>query len=362
MGDHESYDIGYVASNPIREITRIGHERLSELVKKKRFYQKKRWIIPGSTLAAFLLVFVISLFTPVLTAYIMKPLINGTRYKPPGNLETIKSHINVEKDIVYDRQLANSLLDIYYPKNVNHPLPVIMWIHGGGFVGNSKESTQDYGMALASEGYVVANINYALAPKYKYPTPVIQANAALQYLMEHAAQYHGDMSRIFVGGDSAGAQIAGQIAAVLTDEDLARTMNIVPSVNKNQLKGALLYCGAYNMDTVRSTHHPFIGTFLWAYTGVKQFEAYAKIDELSTVKHITPDYPPAFVTVGNKDKLEPQTLELVDVLNKKTVEVESVLYDGPDYNLDHEYQFQMDTLPAQQTFMKAVQFLNKRSK
>ncbi|UZM97663.1 carboxylesterase family protein [Lysinibacillus sp. MHQ-1] len=46
-------------------------------------------------------------------------------------------------------------------------LPVIMWIHGGAFVSGSKEQTQEYGMALANEGYVVANINYAIAPVQK---------------------------------------------------------------------------------------------------------------------------------------------------------------------------------------------------
>jgi acetyl esterase/lipase len=326
----------------------------------------KRWLKRigigfASLLLLIGLVFISGQFTPDVSIYLMRPMINHTRYTPPGNLDAIKHRVNVEKNIVYDNQINNSLMDIYYPNYAKNQLPVIMWIHGGGFVGNSKESTKDYGMALANEGYVVANIDYAEAPKYKYPTPVVQANAALQYLKTHVIQYHGDINRLFVGGDSSGAQIASQIVAVITDEKLARMMNIVPSVNQKQLRGAILYCGAYDMNTVRATHSMLIGTFFWAYTGVKRFETYGRIDELSTIQH-THDFPPVFVTVGNKDRLESQTKELINVLKKNKIEVESVLYDGTDYNLDHEYQFNMNALPAQQTFMKAVQFLNKNGK
>ena len=108
-----------------------------------------------------------------------------------------------------------------------------MWIHGGAFVSGSKEQTQEYGMALANEGYVIANINYAIAPGQKYPGPIIQTNQSLKYLQDNVSKYGGDMNQLFIGGDSAGAQIASQIIAIITNEALAKSMDIQPSIDKN---------------------------------------------------------------------------------------------------------------------------------
>ncbi|TYR81883.1 alpha/beta hydrolase [Priestia megaterium] len=315
-----------------------------------------------------LLLLIIGQFTPALNALIIKQLFEADSFAAPKNIETIKKQVKVEKDIVYAEDgIENSFLDIYYPKNAKKDLPVIMWIHGGGFVSGSKEQTQEYGMALANEGYVVANINYAIAPGQQYPGPVIQANQALKYLQNNVDKYGGDMSRLFIGGDSAGAQIASQTAAVISNEELAKTMGLQPSVDNEQLKGALLYCGLYNMDRMgKSEKSPVlkagVQTVLWSYTGVKDFASFSRLDELSTVKQVTPDYPPAFLTVGDADPLAPHSVELIDVLEKNNVEVESVLFDGTNTDLGHEYQFDFTTPHAEQTLGKTLEFLNKHSK
>lgn len=348
-----------------------GEERLIQMKTKKKFHQKKRWMIPVSAISLLaipiVLIYLIGQFTPALNAFIIKQLFEWKPFASPANIETIKKQVNVEKDIVYDEHgIENSLLDIYYPKNADKDLPVIMWIHGGGFVSGSKEQTQEYGMALANEGYVVANINYAIAPAQKYPGPIIQTNQALKYLQDTIAQYGGDMNRLFIGGDSAGAQIASQTAAVITNEKLAKSMDIHPHVDKKQLKGVLLYCGLYNMDRMSEPSSSFvlragIQTVFWSYTGVKDFASFSRLDEMSTVKQVTPDYPPAFLTVGDVDPLAPHSVELIDVLEKNGVEVESVLFEGTNPELGHEYQFDFTSPHAEQTLGKTFEFLKKHS-
>ncbi|MFE0505935.1 alpha/beta hydrolase [Peribacillus butanolivorans] len=246
-------------------------------------------MIPISIIVTpLLLVFIISMFTPALNVFFVKLLFEASEYAAPENIESIRNEVNVIKDINY----GDETLDIYFPRDSNGILPAIMWIHGGGFVSDSKEDTKDYGMILANEGYVVANINYTIAPTKAYPTPIIQANQALKYLQENVVKYHGDhMGKVFIGGDSAGAQIASQVSAIITNDELAKAMDINPAIDKEQLKGALLYCGLYDMDLmVGSEKEPsaFLkyfkqSTFL-AYTGVKDFGTFEKIDEMSTVK------------------------------------------------------------------------------
>ncbi|WP_232698572.1 alpha/beta hydrolase [Brevibacillus daliensis] len=335
---------------------------------KKKFYQKKRWMIPISIIVIpILLIPIINQFTPTFRAFVIKQLFEAKPFASPKNIETIKKQVVVKKDVVYDEDgLENSILDIYYPKNANKILPVIMWIHGGGFVSGSKEQTQEYGMALANEGYVVANINYAIAPGQKYPGPVIQANQALKYLQSNIAIYGGDMNRLFIGGDSAGAQIASQTAAVISNEKLAKAMNIQPHIDNKQIKGLLLFCGPYNM--YRFEEHQastlgkfFVDTMFWSYTGEKDIKSFPKIDEISTVKQITPNYPPVFLTVGDADPLAPHSTDLIEALERNNVEVESVLFDGTKSELGHEYQFDFSSSHAEKTLGRTIEFLHKHS-
>lgn len=272
------------------------------------------------------------------------------------DLEKIQKEVNVVKDLVYSDK-EDSLLDIYYPAEGGENLPVILWIHGGGFVGGSKDSRQEYGMALAHAGYVVANIDYALAPEQLYPGPVVQANEALGYLQLHAEKYGGDMSRVFIGGDSAGAQISSQVAAVISNKGLAQDMDIMPAVQPEQLKGALLFCGLFNMETVRATGFPNIDNFLSAYIGAKPFESFENIDQLSTVNHLTPAYPSVFITVGDADPLASQSVELAEALEASNVAVDSMFFIGTEKQLKHEFQYALDTIDGQETLARALDFL-----
>lgn len=338
---------------------------------KKTRHRISRWILGTVIVAIFvipvLLIYIIGQFTPSLNALIIKRLFEWKPFASPSNIETINKQVHVVKDVLYDEHgMENSLLDIYYPKHAGKELPVIMWIHGGGFVSGNKEQTQEYGMALANAGYVVANINYALAPGQKYPGPVIQSNQALKYLQDHIGQYGGDMNRLFIGGDSAGAQIASQTAAVITNDKLATSMGIQPSVDKKQLKGALLYCGLYNMDRMTQPQSSFIlrlgvKSVFWSYTGVKDFATFSRLDEMSTVNHVTPDYPPVFLTVGDVDPLAPHSADLIAVLTRNGVEVDTVLFDGTNPELGHEYQFDFASPHAEKTLGRTFEFLKKHS-
>ena len=99
-----------------------------------------------------------------------------------------------------------------------------------------------------------------------------------------------------------------------------------------------------------------IQTVFWSYTGVKDFASFSRLDEMSTVKQITPDYPPTFLTVGDVDPLAPHSADLIDVLTKNNVEVKSVLFDGTNPELGHEYQFDFTSPHAEQTLGKTVEF------
>ena len=323
--------------------------------KTKRWTQKK-WIISFSLITLLFAMVFFEEITSSPDASASIHISGSAAFSPPPDINEISERVRVVENLSYSDS-SNSLLDVYHPKEAAASMPVILWIHGGGYVGGSKDSRQDYAMALADAGYVVANIDYALAPEALYPGPVLQANQALAYMELHAAEYGGDMERVFVGGDSAGAQIASQVAALVSNVELAETMAIQPAISNNQLQGALLLCGLYNLDTVRATAFPNIDLFLTAYTGAEPFESFPRIDELSTVQHISPDFPPVFITVGDADPFVSQSTELVDILKANEVQVSSVFFEGTQKNLKHEYQYDLSTEDARDTLEKTLQFL-----
>jgi acetyl esterase/lipase len=280
-------------------------------------------------------------------------------FKPPPNFETIKESVVVEENIIYDGH--DTLMDIYRPKVASDLLPVIVWIHGGGFIGGKKENTRAYGMTLASHGYMVANINFDLAPRQKYPGQIIQVNQALEYLRKNSMEHGGDINRLFLGSNSAGSQIASELAALISDKEFAASIGIQPAIAREQLKGLLLYDGFYNIKALRKISSPVVNLYLWSYTGQRDYESYNRISELSAVEHITPEYPSVFLTVGDADPLEPQSLELKDVLEKNGVEVEAVLFTDTGAGLGHDYMMDLDTEAAQGTLDRAVDFLQRHS-
>ncbi len=106
-----------------------------------------------------------------------------------------------------DTGMTEHLLDVYRPKQRSGPLPVVLYVHGGGFRILSKDTHWVMALAFARRGFVLFNINYRLAPKYPYPAAMEDTCAAYQWVLDNAAKYGGDTSRLIVAGESAGANL-----------------------------------------------------------------------------------------------------------------------------------------------------------
>ncbi len=104
------------------------------------------------------------------------------------------------------------LMDIYRPITRNSKLPVLMYIHGGGFTVCSKDTHQGISLAYANNGYLVCNINYRLAPNHRFPSALEDIAHAYKWIISHAEEYGGDPDRIVIGGESAGANLTLALA------------------------------------------------------------------------------------------------------------------------------------------------------
>ncbi len=122
---------------------------------------------------------------------------------------------NVKRDISYVTPAADrQVLDVYAPKDAKN-LPVVFWIHGGGWQAGDKKDVQIKPQFFVDKGFVFVSINYRLLPAVDMATIVRDVAKAAHWVHDHIAKYGGDPKRVLVMGHSAGAQLA---ALLCTDD------------------------------------------------------------------------------------------------------------------------------------------------
>ena len=122
---------------------------------------------------------------------------------------------DVKRNIPYaDQADERQVLDVYSPRNAKN-LPVVFWIHGGGWQTGDKTDVQIKPQAFMDKGFVFVSTNYRLLPKVDMGTIVRDVAKSIRWVHDHIADYGGDPERLLIMGHSAGAQLA---ALICTDD------------------------------------------------------------------------------------------------------------------------------------------------
>ena len=243
------------------------------------------------------------------------------------------------RNIRYGSHGKWNLLDVYYPEGTTGPLPTIVSIHGGGYVYGSKEIYRRYGMDMARRGFAFVNFNYRLAPKWKFPTPLWDTNSVMEWICRNAVRYHLDPNRIIVVGDSAGAQLASQYAAIAANPDYAALFHMtVPEIT---IRALGLNCGMYDM-TARGAG-PRKGIQL-DYLGR---DIPADDPRFRVLESIGPNYPPAYITTACHDFLKAEAEPMYDHLKSKGIRTAWKCYGNEDdKTVDHVFHVNIPTPEA----------------
>ena len=326
--------------------------------KKRRVPQK----ILGVFALLLVMVLAFSMISPIPGSWLIRFIFRNGVAVAPDNYEEIKAQVTVIKDLSYPSGYKSNFADIYFPKDSIEPLPVVLWAHGGAFVGGDKSDVEIYATALAHEGFAVVCMNYQLAPEAKYPAAIIQTGEAYRWLSDIAAQYPLDMERLVLAGDSAGAHIIAQFAAIQNNKEYAAEMAMEQLVPLGTLKALLLFCGPFDVGKISDGNNALINflmnTAAWAYWGSRdwadQFSSQATI-----APHITAEFPPAFISDGNTGSFESHARDLANVLHRNNVPVETYFISPSMGEAIHEYQFIMNTAAGEESFQKMLGFLNQ---
>jgi acetyl esterase/lipase len=278
----------------------------------------------------------------------------------PAGADSLTEHVGVQYGDGSDG--GNTTLDAFSPASGTDALPVVVWVHGGAWISGSRTDVDPYLRIIATHGYVAVSLNYTIAPEAVYPAAIRQLNQALGFLVEHAAEFRIDPDRVVLAGDSAGAQLASQLAVITTNPDYAHLLGISPALSPSQLVGTVLNCGVYDLSTMADLSGIIAWGFkiaLWAYTGTQNWSASYQGTTMSTIDFVTKDFPPTYISGGNGDGLT--WIESVPMSNRLKglgVDVTSVFY-AADHQptLPHEYQFHLDGSDARAALQKTVDFL-----
>ena len=235
-------------------------------------------------------------------------------------------------DILYGRNRKWQKLDVYRPKKVRGILPVIISVHGGGWVYGDKERYQWYCMNLAQRGFAVVNFTYRLAPEYKFPAAIKDTNAIVRWVLNNHEKYKLDKDHIFAVGDSAGAHILSLYTCILTNKEYAAEFSL-KTPKDFCFKAIGLNCGSYNVKISKkdSLTRQIMADYLPEKGSKKELQT------LCIVDHITDDYPPVFVMTATGDFLKFQAPLLVDKLTEKNIPHVFRLYGDKDNQLGHVF-------------------------
>lgn len=235
-------------------------------------------------------------------------------------------------------------LDVYRPRGgEDEALPVIVSVHGGGWVYGDRSLYQFYCMSLAQRGFAVVNFSYRLAPEHKFPAPLEDANTVFHWVLDHAGRYRFDPRHIFAVGDSAGANILGLYCAACADPGYAAGYGFrcpdgfVP-------KAAALNCGQYHIERKRLPST--LGQLL-----IRDYlpgrGSAGELERIDVAAHITSRFPPVFLMTSNGDFLRGQAPPLYRALEANGVPCVYRCYGSTRERLGHVFHCDVRSPAAQ---------------
>ena len=224
-----------------------------------------------------------------------------------------------------------NLLDIYLPEKVDPPVPVVVWIHGGGWANGDKSPSKQF-LQLLPRGLAVASINYRLSGQAPFPAQIHDCKGAIRYLRAHAKEYQIDPDRIGVWGVSAG----GHLAALLgTSGDVKEIEGNVGDNLKvsSRVQAVSDYAGPTDLGQVfaQGAHDPAFmnNVVLRGYyenlLGGGPVETHPDLIRLANpITYLSADNPPFQIFHGAKDVMVPigQGQLLAEALKAKGVPCE----------------------------------------
>ena len=206
-------------------------------------------------------------------------------------------------DVAYGEHPHRHRLDVYRPDTIAGPRPVVIQVHGGGWVtGHKRQQAMPLLHHLVHQGYVTVSINYRLGPRWRFPDQLVDVKRAIAWTRDHIADHGGDPTKLIITGGSAGGHLSA--LAALTPND----PRFQPGFE--QADTSVLACIPFYgpMDLVEGSGVAHRAANLRGYLRRTVMPgSFSEIPDLyramSPITHVHPGAPPFFIIQGTIDVL-----------------------------------------------------------
>jgi len=215
---------------------------------------------------------------------------------PPGTI----LHANIKYN---NDTLPKHLLDIYLPANAKGKIPLVIFVHGGGWLVNDKYADMGYMKKTVAEivasGFALASIDYRFSTEAVFPAQILDCNRAVSYLYDNADKYGFDKNRFAVMGFSAGGHLATMMG--LSKNNDVNAFFMPGSSRKFGFKGVVDFYGPAELllfpgnDDVKSPEAILIGAAPLERPDLSRVA--------SPVSYVDKNDPPFLIIHGEKDEL-----------------------------------------------------------
>lgn len=258
-------------------------------------------------------------------------------------------------------------LDLYYPKGApaGKKLPVVVYIHGGGWMSGSKQEGKSFASVITQTGkYIVASINYRLIQEALWPAQIHDCKAAIRYLRGNAAKLGLDSDRIAVMGSSAGGHLATLLGTSSGEKDLEGSLGSFVQ-ESSTVRAVINFFGPTNFETFfgkdRDIAEMARSSAPIRMLGSTDEEIRRNARIASPVHWITRQDPPVLTAHGTRDTIVPfsQATELDEKLRAAGVTTYLIPMEGAGHGfgnheldrrlhafLDHHLLGQDTTIPS----------------
>lgn len=213
----------------------------------------------------------------------------------------VPSDVEVVNNVEYKSVDGKSLqLDLYIPKNIVKPAPLLVFIHGGAWKSGKREDYKVYLVAFAQRGYITATVSYRLLKDGQYPDCVEDVSDAVNWFFRNAEKYGYDPDRIALIGGSAGGHLA-----LLAGYGWQNHRNSIASQkvaeNEHKIKAVVDLYGPVDLTTLYARNHPLVTNFI----GHSYTEIPGLYREASPIQYLSKSNPPTLIFHGTSDNLVP---------------------------------------------------------
>jgi acetyl esterase/lipase len=266
--------------------------------------------------------------------------------------------VRVIENIPYGEHPHYHLLDIAYPETLKDRYPLIIHVHGGGWVYGTKDTIyKAYGMAMAQKGFAVITFNYRLAPIHNFPSQLIDIDRVMQFVQQNAKRYSLDPNNVFMIGDSAGAHLSALYQCI------RRSNQPNPFEFKSviDVKALALSCGVYDFETFNTPKikFPQKTNTLRSLFGVSNVRSHPMYSWSSPLEIMDESFPDTLVISSQFDPLYPQTQELIEKFKEMNIDYKSLIADKK-LKLPHVFNTKLSYAKSVEVLNEMADFFQKR--